>query len=423
MSSPVPDRPPRSLPTPVRRRTVMLSGLALLAAGCSSAAVPRSARRPTPRESQGPQGPQGPQLTLPPPTGRHRLGTTSMYLIDQARRDPWVPSQRRGLMIQLWYPASTVGGHPLAPYIPAAAGRAYVQQFHLPDPRWPVTAGHLGAPVAQAAGGWPVVLYSPSLGGERSETTALVEDLASHGYVVVTIDHLHDSYVVELPDGQLVTSAVPPFTKASEASQTIKEIGSRAADVSFILDQLAVINRGGNPGHERQPLPQGLRGSLDLGRTGMFGHSDGGSTTAHVMHADARITAGVNTDGTLWTPQARAGSGRPLLLFGRQDLDPYEARTWAAFWKNQRGPKLEIKLRDSTHDTFTDFAALVPQVDRILHRPRSAVVQGVGAINGDRAIAIQRTYIRAWFDTYLRRQDSPLLTGPSPRYPEIEFTR
>jgi len=251
----------------------------------------------------------------------------------------------------------------------------------------------------------------------------MVEDLASHGYVVVTIDHLHDSYAVELPDGQLVTVAVPPFTKATEASQTIKEIDSRAADVSFILDQLAVINRGGNPGHGRQSLPRGLPGSLDLHRTGMFGHSDGGSTTAHVLHTDPRVLAGVNTDGTLWTPQARAGSSRPLLLFGRQDLDPCEAKTWAAFWKNQHGPKLELKLRGATHDTFKDFAVLVPQVDRFLHRPRSAVIQGVGTINGDRAIAIQRTYLKAWFDTYLRHQNSPLLTGPSPRYPEVEFTR
>ena len=37
----------------------------------------------------------------------------------------------------------------------------------------------------QRDGGWPVVLYSHSLGGERSETTCLVEDLASQGYVVV----------------------------------------------------------------------------------------------------------------------------------------------------------------------------------------------------------------------------------------------
>ena len=153
----------------------------------------------------------------------------------------------------------------------------------------------------------------------------------------------------------------------------------------------------------------------------MFGQSDGGSTTAHAMHADARIKAGVDLDGTLWTPQARAGSDRPLLLFGRQDLDAFEAATWAEFWKTQRGPKLWLNLKDSTHATFTDFAALLPQVAPILHKPPSWVIEGIGTINGQRAVAVERTYIGAYFDRYLRHHDSPLLAGPSPSYPEILF--
>jgi Platelet-activating factor acetylhydrolase, isoform II len=277
--------------------------------------------------------------------------------------------------------------------------------------------------VHQRAGGWPVVLYSHSLGGERFETTSIVQDLASHGYVVVTIDHVHDADVVALPDGRVETCAVPPPTQDSPTPLTTKEIESRVADVRFVLDQLAVINRGGNPDHEHRPLPYGLRGALDLGRTGMFGQSDGGSTTAHALHADARIAAGIDLDGTLWTPQAVAGSGRPLLLFGRQHLDSFEAATWAEFWAKQRGPKLWLNLKGSTHDTFTDFAPLVPQVAPILGKPSSWVVLAIGTLNGQRASAIQRAYIGAWFDTYLRDRSSGLLSRPSPRYPEVVFAR
>jgi predicted dienelactone hydrolase len=155
---------------------------------------------------------------------------------------------------------------------------------------------------------------------------------------------------------------------------TTKAIESRVADVRFVLDQLAALGRGDNPDHERRPLPSGLRGALDLGAVGMFGHSDGGATTAHALHTDPRITAGANLDGTLWTPEAVAGSDRPLLLFGRQDLDPYEANTWAAFRKNQRGPKLQLNLTGSTHLTFIGFAVLVPQAapSSASHRSRSS---------------------------------------------------
>jgi hypothetical protein len=47
----------------------------------------------------------------------------------------------------------------------------------------------------------------------------------------------------------------------------------RAADTRFVLDELAVLNKGGNPDAEHVRLPKGLAGSLDLNRIGMFGWS------------------------------------------------------------------------------------------------------------------------------------------------------
>jgi predicted dienelactone hydrolase len=399
---------PSEQAVPIRRRTALLAGAALPLGLLATASKPATS----------------PRLTLPAPTGRRPLGTTSLYLIDPSRPDPWVPAQRvRQLMIQLWYPADAdaLDGYPRAPYMTSATARAWEQLMGLPRLNWPVTAAHLGAPAQPRAGGWPVVLYSHSLGGERTETTCLVEDLASRGYVVVTIDHVHDADVVVLPDGSVEFCAVPAPTVDEDTPTTTKEIVSRVADVRFVLDQLAVLNRGGHPGHEPWPLPRGLRGALDLDRTGMFGQSDGGSTTAHAMHADARIKAGVNLDGTLWTPQAEAGSNRPLLLFGRQDLDSFEAATWTVFWTRQRGPRFWINLTGSTHATFTDFAALVPQVAPILGEPPSWVIEGIGTINGPRAVTVERAYLGAYFDTYLRHRDSSLLTGPSPCYPEVVF--
>jgi dienelactone hydrolase len=412
---------------PMARRAVLLSGLALpagllfsraaRATGQQAAPSPTPVPSPTPTPSPSP-GPST-QLTLPPPTGPLRLGTTSLHLVDASRPDPWVPTiPFRELMTQIWYPAHAVDGYPLAPYFTPATARAYEQLQHLPLLNWPVTGAHTGAPVRQIGGGWPVVLYSHGLQGDREEATQLVEDLASHGYIVVTIDHIHDADVVELPDGHVETSALP----GDDLQTTIKAVSSRAADVSFVLDQLAVIGRGGNPGHEQRPLPRGLGSALDLSRTGMFGFSDGGATTAHAMNVDARIKAGVDMDGTFWTPQAQAGSNGALLLFGEQDLDPFQATTWSEFWASQRGPKLEILLQGSKHLTFTVFAALLPQVASILGWSQGMVIEGIGTINGDRAVAVERAYIKAWFDTYLRHRHSHLLTGPSPRYPEIQFT-
>ena len=115
----------------------------------------------------------------------------------------------RELIIQLWYPAAAVDGYPRVPWMTPVTARAYEQFYGYPVLPLPITSAYLGAPARQRRGGWPVVLYSHSLQGDREEATALVEDLASHGYVVVTIDHIHDADVVELPDGHVETSALP----------------------------------------------------------------------------------------------------------------------------------------------------------------------------------------------------------------------
>ncbi|MFD0683383.1 alpha/beta hydrolase family protein [Actinomadura fibrosa] len=362
------------------------------------------------------------QFTLPAPTGHQRVGTVSLHLVDRSRPDPWVPAQPdRHLMIQIWYPAATVRGHPNAPWMTPAIARAYERLNNLPVLNWPTTAGHVGAPVQRRRAGWPVLLYSHGLGGWRTEATALIEDLASRGYVVVTIDHTHDAFAVEFPDGRLEPSAIPELTDDNEVELTTKAVEARVADTRFVLDQLAALNRGRDLDADHRRLPHGLRGALDLARVGMFGQSDGGTTTAAALHDDSRLTAGINLDGTLWTPAAVAGSRRPLLLFGRQEEDAGRDASWATFWANQRGPKLRLKLAGAAHDTFLDFAVLLPQAAPILGIPPDEVAKAAGTIEGRRAAAVVRAYVSAYFDRYLRGRHSDLLDGPSSRYPEVRF--
>ncbi len=243
----------------------------------------------------------------------------------------------------------------------------------------------------------------------RGEATALVVALAGQGYIVVTIDHIHDAGIVELPDGHVETNAIPELTEDNEIELTIRAIQARVADTRFVLDQLAAVNHGDNPDHEHRPLPRGLRGAFDLDRVGMFGHSDGGATTAHAMHTDPRISTGINLDGNLWTPEAAAGSDRPLLQFGKQDLDPFQATTWAALRTNQHGPTLQLHLTGSTHATFHDLAVLVPQAAPFIGLTPDQIVEAIGTIHGQRAVAVLRTYVNAYFDRYLRHHDNHLL--------------
>jgi dienelactone hydrolase len=393
----------------VTRRSALATGL-VLAAGTACGAVP-AARAADERV----------RLTLPEPSVRQPIGTTSLHLVDHSRRDPWTSTPRE-LMVSLWYPAEDTTGHPRAPWLPAASAALYRQKTaqnlrtSLDNVDFPLTHAYLDAPV-RAGLGRPVVLFSPAYGAVRAFGTALVEELAARGYMVVTIDHTHEAAMVEFPGGRLEPSLQPAEPTDRDLAEALR---IRQGDVEFVLDELANLNSGTNPDAGHRPLP----GSLDLSRTGMYGHSLGGNTAASAMTRDRRILAGVDLDGSVIGRVARTGLDRPFMLMGNathgRDTDP----SWGLFWSNLRGWRRDLLLRDSGHQTFTDLAPLTQQLEKALPIPEDVVANlttAIGTIDADRAVTAVRAYLTAFFDLHLRHHDDGLLSGPSARYPEIRF--
>jgi predicted dienelactone hydrolase len=395
-----------------RRVALALASATVLAVYPGAVRVAATARAVT--------SPAAVSLTLPAPTGPHHIGTVSLHLVDHTRTDPWVPgNQVREIMIQIWYPASTVRGYPTAPWLSAGAVAHFEASQGLPvgAVRLPPTHGHVGAPAEP--GSRPVLVYSPAFEADRGFATAQVEDLVSHGYVVVTIDHTHDASEVEFPDGRVETATI-----ADPDDQTLAlGVAVRTADARFVVDQLTAINAGGNPDAEHRTLPRGIRGAFDLDRIAIFGHSFGGATAAAAVHDDRRFRAGVNMDGTLFGAAGPAGSDRPFLLLSSDHPTIPEDPTWDTLFARQRGPILELRLAGSAHLSFNDGQVLFPQLAGVLGLGAGDLAQLVGTIDPGRSVAIQRTYLRAFFDLWLRHRHQVLLAGPSRRYPEVQFVR
>ncbi|MFI9045725.1 alpha/beta hydrolase family protein [Streptomyces sp. NPDC053427] len=393
----------------------------VLGAGIGQAAAAgKPAAAPTAKEAPLDTADAPGALTLPAPSGHYRVGTVNLHLLDTKRTDPWTPDRRpRELMVSLWYPATHTAGHPAAPYLEPAAAAHFLAVRGLPPNAvtLPTTAGHTGAQVDPKAGKLPVVLYSTGRGSDRATGTALAQDLASRGYLVVTLDDTHDDSEVQFPGGRLEVATMPPGVPASRV------IAARAADTRFVIDQLAAINRGHNPDVDHAPLPHGLSHSVDMNRIGMFGASLGGAVVPEAMHVDHRIHAGANLDGQFFGPAKTRDLNRPFLLFSSQNHNRNSDGSWATFWKHLHGERFDLKLRGSEHLSFMDYAALWPQMAGPLGLSPTQLVQMFGTIAPDRAIEIQRTYLAAFFDKELRHQPSPLLDGPSRHYPEIAFVR
>ncbi|WP_319462761.1 hypothetical protein [Micromonospora sp. RTP1Z1] len=379
-----------------------LAGMAL-AVALSPAVLVSTSVQASPRAVSTVPAPAADAVELPALPGRYDVGTLTRALTDHHRADPFAPTpQDRSVMIQLWYPATDVEQSAPAPYMTSALAAFEENASGLPAGTLGSirTRAHVDAPPRRTRGGWPVVLFSPGSGSSRSLYTTMVEDLASQGFVVVAIDHPYDADAVEFPGGRLVLRNQPPDSDQTNAAA----VAVRADDTKFVLNELSML-------HGR------LRGTMNLHRVGMFGHSMGGATTAAAMRTDPRIAAGVDLDGTLYGPVVDAGLSRPFLLMSSAGHDRSNDGTWATFWSHLRGWHRDLKVAGSGHLTYTDIAPLSGP----LHLAGMFPTEMTGTIDGDRAVQIEQTYLTAYFDRFLRNAPTPLLDGPDARYPEVLF--
>ena len=345
---------------------------------------------------------------LPEPTGPCPAGTTSLWLKDVSRPDPWAAGvNARELMVSLWYPATPAGGRRARYMTPAESGLQLASRGITGVPQNALSTVRTNAVSDATPAGrqraLPLVVLSPGFTNSRSVLTALAEDLASHGYVVAGIDHTYESFATAFPDGRVTTCLAREVRRGSSGFWE-KVTAGRAADVSFVLSQLT----GAHP-----PWPGAAL--IDPSRMAMAGHSAGGAAAIAAMLADSRIRAGIDMDGTIPTPIPAPGLSRPFLFLGKQsNYTPGSGgavTTWERDWKLLTGWKRWLLVAGAVHASFTDLGLLADQI---------GIDTGAG-LPGARSLDITRAYVRAFFDQHLRSKPQTLLDQPSPRYPEVTF--
>jgi dienelactone hydrolase len=248
--------------------------------------------------------------------------------------------------------------------------------------------------------------------------STILENLASHGYIVVGVDSPLFSSALKLPDGRIIKNE----------SQRNRQKGAReneaviqAQDLIFVLNELERLNHS-----DKQ-----FAGRFDLRHVGVFGHSRGGFAAPHACLLDRRFRACLNLDGYPLTPAVMAnGIRQPYMHI--EEIAPWEppptddelakakqtreeANKEAQQEKQQRQTTFSkmssgvylVVIKGAKHMSFSDAPLVAPERYRDI------------AINAQRATAITNTYVLAFFDRFLRGKQQPLLEGPSPKFPEV----
>jgi hypothetical protein len=382
-------------------------------------------------------------ITFPPLTGEYLVGQTELYFIDQTRLEIFTddPDDVRELMTTVFYPAATTGEALPAPYGNDELKAEASTWPGIDAESWSLIDTPLASevPFAPEPQTFPVILFSPGLGTPPLYYTSLLAEIASHGYIVVSISRTYTTALTVFPDGRVIRSNEAGTDVDGREGETYFDVQARraeigavwVADIQFVLDQLEGLN-------QEDGL---LGGHLDMDQIGLIGHSFGGSASAQTAYLDNRIGAVVDMDSHLDGEVAFEGLSQPY-LFMEEAYQEYEdpnkvpgdeqltamGITRDDLFNNilvrvnhinlleASSAGYRLRLEGAQHLTFaTDLHVFAP------HFP-SRINQGqVGTIEGEHALQIIEEFTVAFFDQYLKDEESPLLKGEFPADPDVIF--
>ncbi|HEX5234139.1 MAG TPA: hypothetical protein VFW25_02285 [Silvibacterium sp.] len=364
-----------------------------------------------------------PLFRLPRPTGPYLVGTRNVRLIDPHQSDSSFPSGRRELMVQVWYPTDS-RLEPLGPYR-RWADTTVISSYDA----FLKTHSHLNAPVSLRGGAHPVLLFNPAWGGLRTQNTYQTEELASYGYIVIAIDHTHNSARVAFPDGELVKASavqsIDDFTNSTFDKQMAianQELDTQAKDDSFVLDAFSAAND--------TPDSPWFR-TMDMRRVGVFGHSFGGAASVEACFRDSRIRAALNMDGWMYGRIARKPLQKPLFLMYEQGWPPDEKQLSIQTGSDSPTDRMNVWDYHNLQRTLSEYGGYVLTLfgtkhmnfsDRSLYSPIRRMTDS-GGIDPNLAHRIINRYTLAFFSHALNGTYEPILDQTSPvPYPQVHFS-
>lgn len=366
-------------------------------------------------------------FSLSAPIGKYTTGTTVIELTDYGRLDPFAPSPSlRELMVSVFYPAQPSASQTShAPYLPPKTAALFADGFGVSKESLQslIMTSMKGASYDRAET-FPIIFFSPGYRVPRLLFSALAENLASYGYLVITVDHPYDSILVEYPDGRIKMpqasngSHIPP-PRVDTTDCMNQAIDVRVQDLSFVLDQLRTNN---SIFAKHIPnFPSVVK--ITQTKVGVFGHSLGGASSATVILRDSRFLCGASLDGKMSGPVIEKGLDQPFILVGAEGNTKANVSGWSEFWTHLRSFRRLILIKGTTHGSFEDLL-LLGEVYATMS-PNGTVppnlFHDLGTIRGSRMIEIITVYINALFDKCFKKGSGALFDGPNLQYFEVLF--
>ncbi|HYE12183.1 MAG TPA: acetylhydrolase [Patescibacteria group bacterium] len=349
-----------------------------------------------------------PFYALPEPTGNFNVGTVLLDITDENRVETYSEEagKSRKIAVQFWYPTDRIESE---------------LQYDIID-----------APVSTSQQSYPVLIFSHGAFGVRMSNASTFRELASHGYIVASIDHTYQAFYTAFADGERIpvnTKFLNDAIKVSADNLPMDEtfeithdwLKLRTDDIELVIDSLKSEELGGSGAM--------LNGRMDLTKIGLFGHSLGGAAAAQLGRERDDVKAAIVIDGTMIGDITEINSDnketitnesftKPLMLMYNSSFLEAEAKASSYLpninaFERAADAAYSLCIKDSGHLNFTDLPRISPLLSKML---------GIGTMDSFQGIKIVNDYSLAFFDKHFKGQSSALLEGTA-GYTEIEFEK
>lgn len=276
----------------------------------------------------------------------------------------------------------------------------------------------------------PVVFFSHGAFGYYQSNYSTYAELASQGYVVISMEHPYHSMFTKdtagktiMVDGVMFNNTMK-IQNTADASITEEEIYSitkewidlRLADANFAIDSIELAANDNRlsaawnvKGLEAQKILSILP-MMDVEHIGFMGHSLGGATAVSLGRIREDIDAVVDLDGTMLGEVLYVENGidivneepYPIPLFSMDNQEHHDSRLAAieegAVYANNVVHENALigyntYIKNSGHMNFTDLPMFSPALASML---------GTGKVDSVRCVQTMNRLVLEFFDTYLK---------------------
>ncbi len=344
-----------------------------------------------------------PIIELPKPTGKYKVGQSTKYYENTKSNRP--------LTFQIWYPGLEQTKENI-PFQSTAEAKA-ISDFQ----GWPLfhnsfmmlMNSHSMKDINVVPNmAFPILIYNHGYGGATRVYQTVCEDLASHGYIVVSLGHKEESAYLLKEDGSVMKYSPTNAFYAKRAPEINNQAIGIEQSVILNSNNLKEIKQAYQKLVELSPLhtesvnlwcmdtkevilklkdinnnDKHLKGSFDFNTMGIFGHSVGGATAGELSRTTT-FKAGINIDGFQFGNLIHSQLKIPFLFISSNEEGERYLRI-SPFAEASASETYHAIIKGFSHSSFSDLQLFSP--------------------NGAKDIELQRDLILSFFDKYLKNTE------------------